>query len=89
MPTKRNLVGPELGPTTTAIETLPDVELTDKIALVIGGYAGIGLETTHTLAGAGAAVIVPVRLPERRLSWPSGRAPATSEFLFGDIFRQT
>ena len=33
--------------------------------LVTGGYAGIGLETTHALAEAGAAVIVPARTPDK------------------------
>ena len=31
--------------------------------MVTGGYSGIGLETTRALAGAGAAVMVPARLP--------------------------
>jgi NAD(P)-dependent dehydrogenase (short-subunit alcohol dehydrogenase family) len=34
------------------------------VALVTGGYSGLGLETTKALAGAGAAVIVPARRPD-------------------------
>jgi NAD(P)-dependent dehydrogenase (short-subunit alcohol dehydrogenase family) len=32
-----------------------------KTAIVTGGYAGIGLETTRLLAAAGAAVTAPAR----------------------------
>ncbi len=42
-------------------EVLADIDLTGKIAIVTGGYSGIGLETTRALAAKGAKVIVPVR----------------------------
>jgi NAD(P)-dependent dehydrogenase (short-subunit alcohol dehydrogenase family) len=55
------------GPTTTAREALGTLRLDGKLAIVTGGYAGIGLETTRVLAGAGARVIVPARdLPKAR-----------------------
>jgi NAD(P)-dependent dehydrogenase (short-subunit alcohol dehydrogenase family) len=41
------------------------VDLTGKVAMVTGGYAGIGLETTRALAEAGAAVIVPAHSPDK------------------------
>lgn len=50
-----------LGAHTTAREALGDRRLDGKTAVVTGGYAGIGLETTRVLAGAGASVIVPAR----------------------------
>ncbi len=50
---------------TTAKEVLADCDLTGKIAIVTGGYSGIGLETTRALANAGATVIVPARSPEK------------------------
>ena len=50
-----------LGAQTTAREALGDARLTGKTAIVTGGYAGIGLETTRVLAAAGAQVIVPAR----------------------------
>jgi NAD(P)-dependent dehydrogenase (short-subunit alcohol dehydrogenase family) len=45
----------------TAEEVIHGIDLTGKIALVTGGYAGIGLETTRVLHAAGARVIVPAR----------------------------
>jgi NAD(P)-dependent dehydrogenase (short-subunit alcohol dehydrogenase family) len=49
----------------TAQEVLGSRSLRDRVAIVTGGYAGIGLETTRVLAGAGASVIVPVRTPDK------------------------
>lgn len=45
----------------TAAEVLADIDLTGKVAIVTGGYSGLGLETVRALAGKGATVIVPVR----------------------------
>ena len=52
------------GPRTSASEVLCGIDLTDTLALVTGGYSGIGLETTRALVGAGARVIVAGRRPE-------------------------
>jgi NAD(P)-dependent dehydrogenase (short-subunit alcohol dehydrogenase family) len=41
------------------------LDLSGKIAIVTGGYSGVGLETTRALAEAGATVIVPARTPEK------------------------
>jgi NAD(P)-dependent dehydrogenase (short-subunit alcohol dehydrogenase family) len=45
----------------TAQDIIKGVDLSGKIAIVTGGYAGIGLETTKTLVSAGAKVIIPAR----------------------------
>lgn len=45
----------------TAADVMKGVNLSGKTAIVTGGYAGIGLETTRVLAAAGATVIVPAR----------------------------
>ena len=45
----------------TAADVIGGIDLTGKTIIVTGGYAGIGLETVKTLAGAGADVIVPAR----------------------------
>lgn len=45
----------------TTSDVIKDIDLTGKIAIVTGGNTGIGLETTRTLAAAGATVVVPAR----------------------------
>jgi NAD(P)-dependent dehydrogenase (short-subunit alcohol dehydrogenase family) len=47
--------------TSTASDVIKGIDLAGKIAIVTGGNTGIGLETTKTLAAAGATVIVPAR----------------------------
>jgi NAD(P)-dependent dehydrogenase (short-subunit alcohol dehydrogenase family) len=46
---------------TTADDVIQDIDLTGKVAIVTGGYSGIGLVTARALALAGAWVIVPAR----------------------------
>jgi NAD(P)-dependent dehydrogenase (short-subunit alcohol dehydrogenase family) len=50
-----------LGAETTAREAIGDRDLRGMTAVVTGGHAGIGLETTRALAGAGATVLVGTR----------------------------
>ncbi|UOQ52762.1 SDR family NAD(P)-dependent oxidoreductase [Hymenobacter cellulosivorans] len=54
-------IGSGFTATSTASEILQDLSLAGQVAIVTGGYTGIGLETTKTLAAAGATVIVPAR----------------------------
>ncbi|MEV7096308.1 SDR family NAD(P)-dependent oxidoreductase [Amycolatopsis sp. NPDC051045] len=61
MTTAQHEIGSGFGATTTAAEVLAGIDLTGKLAVVTGGYSGIGLETTRALAGAGAHVVVPAR----------------------------
>jgi len=49
----------------TSMEVIKGIDLTGKIAIVTGGYAGIGLETVKALTSAGATVIVPARDTEK------------------------
>ncbi|OVE64851.1 oxidoreductase [Clostridium diolis] len=46
---------------TTAKDVIEGIDLKDKIAIVTGGYSGIGIETAKVLAEAGATVIIPAR----------------------------
>jgi len=45
----------------TAAEVVAGTDLSGRLAMVTGGYSGIGLETTRALVGAGARVVVPAR----------------------------
>ena len=46
---------------TDGVDVVQGVDLAGKVAIVTGGYSGIGLETTRVLAAKGAKVVVPVR----------------------------
>ncbi|MGW3963882.1 SDR family NAD(P)-dependent oxidoreductase [Amycolatopsis sp. NPDC005003] len=61
MTTAQHRIGSGFGASTTAAEVLAGRDLTGRLAVVTGGYSGIGLETTRALAGAGAHVVVPAR----------------------------
>ncbi|WP_435768913.1 oxidoreductase [Nocardioides sp. SYSU DS0651] len=56
-------VGSPFGATSTAAEVLAGVDLAGRLAVVTGGYSGIGLATVAALAEAGAEVLVPARRP--------------------------
>ena len=53
-------------------EVLEGIDLNGKVAMVTGGYSGIGLETTRGLKDAGARVIVPARRTDVAKSELSG-----------------
>jgi NAD(P)-dependent dehydrogenase (short-subunit alcohol dehydrogenase family) len=53
------------GAKTEPSDILASSNLQGKVALVTGGYSGIGLETTRALLNAGARVHVPVRSAEK------------------------
>lgn len=54
-------IGSGYNAASTTSDVIKGIDLTGKIAIVTGGNTGIGLETTKTLAAAGATVIVPAR----------------------------
>lgn len=53
------------GMKTEAAEIMAGKDLSGKVAVVTGGYSGIGLETTRALVNAGAKVYIPVRTPAK------------------------
>ncbi|RKN36709.1 SDR family NAD(P)-dependent oxidoreductase [Streptomyces hoynatensis] len=63
MTTQQQKIGTGFGAVSTADEVLQGIDLSGKTALVTGGYSGLGLETTRSLARAGAHVLVPARRP--------------------------
>jgi NAD(P)-dependent dehydrogenase (short-subunit alcohol dehydrogenase family) len=62
--TPQQPIGSGFGPRSTATEVLEGIDLSGRLAVVTGGYSGLGLETVRALAGAGAHVVVPARRPE-------------------------
>jgi NAD(P)-dependent dehydrogenase (short-subunit alcohol dehydrogenase family) len=63
MSTAQHKIGSGFGAQSTADDVLRGIDLSGKLAIVTGGYSGLGLETTRALAGAGARVVVPARRP--------------------------
>src|ERR1700688_2207054 len=53
------------GPRTTAEEVLAGCDLRGKTAIVTGGHAGLGLETTRVLSNSGASVVIGSRDPKK------------------------
>jgi len=67
--------------TSTSGDVIKGTDLTGKIAIVTGGYTGIGLETSKILAAAGATVIVPARSIEKARENLDGIAHVEIEVL--------
>ncbi|MEU6478775.1 SDR family NAD(P)-dependent oxidoreductase [Streptomyces sp. NPDC047017] len=61
--TPQHRIGSGFGATSTADDVLRGIDLTGRLAIVTGGYSGLGLETTRALTRAGARVVVPARRP--------------------------
>lgn len=65
----------------TAQQVIKGISLAGKTAIVTGGHAGIGLETTKVLAAAGARVVVPARDTEKARRTLQGLANVELETL--------
>ncbi|NWG54208.1 MAG: SDR family NAD(P)-dependent oxidoreductase [Hydrogenophilaceae bacterium] len=81
MATPQRPIGSGFGARTTAREACAGVDLRGRVAIVTGGYSGLGLETTRALAEAGATVIVPARTPEKARAALAGLANVEQETL--------
>jgi NAD(P)-dependent dehydrogenase (short-subunit alcohol dehydrogenase family) len=69
------------GAKTTAREVIGARRLDGLVAVVTGGYAGVGLATTRALSAAGATVIVPARTPEKARAALAGMNRVELELL--------
>jgi NAD(P)-dependent dehydrogenase (short-subunit alcohol dehydrogenase family) len=75
LPTLQKSIGSPFSAASTAAQVIEGIDLRGKVAVVTGGYSGIGLETVRILCSAGAKVIVPARDPvkaKRNLSGIDG-----------------
>ncbi|MEV8033381.1 SDR family NAD(P)-dependent oxidoreductase [Streptomyces sp. NPDC086182] len=63
MSTAQHKIGSGFGTRSTADDVLHGIDLSGRLAIVTGGYSGLGLESTRALARAGARVVVPARRP--------------------------
>src|SRR6476469_1047295 len=64
MTTPQQHIGSGFGAESTAAEVVAGIDLSGRLAVVTGGYSGVGIETTRALVGAGATVVVPARRPD-------------------------
>ncbi|MFG3024149.1 SDR family NAD(P)-dependent oxidoreductase [Streptomyces sp. NPDC048254] len=62
--TPQHKIGSGFGADSTADDVLAGLDLDGRLAIVTGGYSGLGLETTRALTKAGARVVVPARRAE-------------------------
>ncbi|MDR1388633.1 MAG: SDR family NAD(P)-dependent oxidoreductase [Treponema sp.] len=61
MPAKQMPIGSGFGAASTTDEVIAGINLSEKTAIVTGGYSGLGLETVRSFCSAGATVIIPTR----------------------------
>ncbi|WP_090362273.1 oxidoreductase [Mycolicibacterium fluoranthenivorans] len=59
--TTQHPIGSGFGHGSTSEDVMAGIDLTGAVAVVTGGYSGLGLETTNHLVQAGAHVIIPAR----------------------------
>jgi NAD(P)-dependent dehydrogenase (short-subunit alcohol dehydrogenase family) len=86
MSSPQHPIGSGFGPQSTASEVLDGIDLSGRLAIVTGGYSGIGLETVRALSGAGAAIIVPARRREHAETVLAGIPGVTVDELdLGDL----
>jgi len=74
-------IGSGFSASSTTNDVIKDIDLQGKVAIVTGGYAGIGLETTRTLAAAGATVIVPARNVKKAAEALAGIKNVETEYM--------
>lgn len=61
MTTPQSSIHSGFGPASTTSDVIKGIDLVGKVAIVTGGYSGLGREAVRTFISAGARVIVPAR----------------------------
>jgi NAD(P)-dependent dehydrogenase (short-subunit alcohol dehydrogenase family) len=72
MPTRQAPIGSGFGFETTVDEVLAGIELSGMLAVVTGGYSGIGMVNVRSFSAAGATVVVPARRPDYAMAELAG-----------------
>jgi NAD(P)-dependent dehydrogenase (short-subunit alcohol dehydrogenase family) len=72
MTTPQARIGSSFSAATTTAHILRGIDLVGHVAIVTGGYSGIGVETVRALVSAGARVIVPARDVDRATAGLAG-----------------
>lgn len=81
MPTPQSPIPSGFTAETRASDVLAGRDLGGTTAIVTGGYAGVGLETTRALSSSGATVIVPARTLDKARAALAGIARVELETL--------
>src|SRR3954470_15565755 len=85
MRTPQQPIGSGFGARSTAAEVLEGIDRSGRVAIVTGGYSGLGLETVKALAGAGAHVVVPARRPDQARQMLEGLDVEVDELDLSDL----
>jgi NAD(P)-dependent dehydrogenase (short-subunit alcohol dehydrogenase family) len=86
MSTPQHSIGSGFGAQSTAAEVIGGIDLGGRLAVVTGGYSGVGLETVRALVGAGASVVVPARRPDHAREQLAGiERVEVDELELGDL----
>lgn len=81
MRTPQAVIDSDFDKDSSSMDVMGGIDLRDKLAVITGGYSGLGLETTRALATAGASVLVLARRPDhaRRELAALGELPGNIE----------